>query len=99
MDRYKEKVIQLREELREVESNSQAMNRDLSQLVTVKETEVTKLLKEIEQVCFAFEYITTQLKKDKDQLEQSTSNQSSEDAKIAAGWFYNPSSYWYRSYT
>ena len=59
MNRYKEKVIQLREELREVESNSQAMNRDLSQLVTVKETEVTKLLKEIEQVCFAFEYITT----------------------------------------
>ena len=59
MNRYKEKVIQLREELREVESNSQAMNRDLSQLVTVKESEITKLLKEIDQVCFAFKCIKT----------------------------------------
>ena len=57
MNRYKEKVVQLREELREVESNSQTMNHDLSQLITVKESEITNLMKEIEQVCFILLHI------------------------------------------
>ena len=57
MHRYKEKVVQLREELREVESNSQTMNHDLSQLITVKESEITNLMKEIEQVCFILLHI------------------------------------------
>ena len=49
-NRYKEKVIQLREELREAESNTQDINRDFSQLVHSQENEITELKKEVEEV-------------------------------------------------
>ena len=61
------------------------MNHDLSQLITVKESEITNLMKEIEQVCFILLHILFQLKKDKNQFEKSVSREDSEAAKIAAG--------------
>lgn len=50
--RYKEKVIQLKEELRDAESNAQDINRDFSKLVNSKEEEIASLKSEVERVCF-----------------------------------------------
>ena len=55
-NRYKEKVIQLREELRDSESNAQDLYRDFSQLVQSKEQEIASLKQSIDTVFFIIVY-------------------------------------------
>ena len=51
MNRYKERVLQLREELRESETRTQDLNHDYGVLIKEKEDEVSLLRSQVESVC------------------------------------------------